>query len=147
MIGLIEKPTNRLDLKELVIIKDEMIHVGQTNSPYWLMREKNSGVRYYQDLYLDKNEISANKIVTNNLSFIFKLLKSNIGQTIVSKKALAYLPQLDWQPTNLWRNLIMIQKKMHVENSLNEEIAAFLAAEFKAAEIRRQIAMEKIESS
>ena len=131
VIGLIEKPTNRSDFDEIILLEDQMVHVGSPDSPYWIMREKNSGTHLYQELYLTQNDIQLHKITTNSLSFLVKLLENNIGQTIVSKKALDYLPQTEWKDTNITPKLTLIQKTAPAKNSDAEKLTTFLKTKIK----------------
>lgn len=131
VIGLIEKPTNRSDFNETILLEDQMVHVGSQDSPYWIEREENSGMRFYQELYLDQKKLHLHTITTNSLSFLVKLLENNIGQTIVSKKALDYLPQTEWKDTNITRKLTLIQKTAPAKNSDAEKLTTFLKTKIK----------------
>ncbi|ATF25921.1 LysR family transcriptional regulator [Brochothrix thermosphacta] len=132
VIGLIEKPTNRSDFNETILLEDQMVHVGSQDSPYWIEREENSGMRFYQELYLDQKKLHLHTITTNSLSFLVKLLENNIGQTLVSKKALDYLPQsIDWKDTQFKRHLTLIQKTEPLKNSDAGKLTTFLKTQIK----------------
>lgn len=129
IIGIIEKPSQRTDLFEQHLKKDPLIHIGNPDSPYWILREQNSGMRLYQEQYLKREELKLRKITTNNLSFLLKLLENNIGQSIVSKKSLDFLPDIEWKEINVERNLTILHKTSPLMGSSAAEIIEFLISE------------------
>ena len=131
IIGLVEKPVQYKELTEVTLLEDEMVRVGSTTAPYWLLREPKSGVRYYQEIYIQQYNIRLNNISTNNLSFIFKLLKNNIGQTLISKKALKHLPDIEWNATPLSRKLVLIRNNMNDLDPDTDKIITLISGEFK----------------
>lgn len=71
------------------ILKDQLVLAGNTQSDYWLMREKKSGLRYYNQVYLREMNIQSNTILpVNSNALIVQLLKQGIGQSIISQRSL-----------------------------------------------------------
>ncbi|EUJ35193.1 LysR family transcriptional regulator [Brochothrix campestris] len=130
-LGLIEKPLTHKKLTANALLNDELVHVGDVNSPYWLMREPHSGLHFYQELYFDQHKLDLNKLSTNNISFIYKLLQNNIGQTLVSKKALENLPGIPWEPTNISRSLTLVSNPLVTEDDTLKALSQFICKTLK----------------
>lgn len=128
-IGIIEKPSLRNDIYEKHLKKDQLVHIGDPKSMYWIYREQNSGMRFYQEEFLKRENLSLRKITTNNLSFLLKLVGNQIGQTIVSKEALKFLPNIQWKEINSVRNLTIIHKTTPLPKSSTADIINFLITE------------------
>ncbi|MFF5995085.1 LysR family transcriptional regulator [Lysinibacillus sp. KU-BSD001] len=86
--AFIEKPIETTGIDKKIIFQDELVLAGQLDSNYWLMREKHSGIRYFNELYIAENNIEANYLYANHSELIIRLLQENIGKSIVSKKTL-----------------------------------------------------------
>ncbi|PGT97817.1 LysR family transcriptional regulator [Bacillus cereus] len=87
-IGLIEKPIDTHPLHKEIICTDELVFAGDFDSSIWLMREKQSGVHFFNELYISEQNINTQFIEVNNNEIIIKLLQKGIGKTILSRKAL-----------------------------------------------------------
>ncbi|WP_332645708.1 LysR family transcriptional regulator [Lysinibacillus sp. 54212] len=86
--AFIEKPIETTGLNKKVIFQDELVLAGRLDSNDWIMREKHSGIRYFNELYIAENNIEANYIYANHSELIIRLLQEGIGKSIVSKKTL-----------------------------------------------------------
>lgn len=95
-IGFIEKPSRHESLHQESVYQDELVLTGEPDSPYWLLRENESGLRFYNDVYLEKNNLNPHIIHVNNNEAIIALIKSGVGQTILSK--LAVTAEMPWRP-------------------------------------------------
>ncbi|MDO6632235.1 LysR family transcriptional regulator [Bacillus thuringiensis] len=87
-VGLIEKPIDTQPLQKVTICTDELVFAGNINSPIWLMREKNSGIHFFNELYIVEQNLNTQFIEVNNNEIIINFLKNGIGKTILSKKSL-----------------------------------------------------------
>lgn len=131
LIGLIEKTPVHKQLTATTLLKDELVHVGDFASPYWLMREPHSGLHFYQEHYFSHHQLALNKITMNNVSFIYKLLQNNIGQTLLSKKSLSNLPDIPWQPTSITCSITLINNPLFEKDSTITALLSFIKATFK----------------
>lgn len=86
--AFIEKPIETTGIDKKIIFQDELVLAGQPDSNYWIMREKHSGIRYFNELYIAENNIEANYLYANHSELIIRLLQEKIGKSIVSRKTL-----------------------------------------------------------
>lgn len=86
-------------------------------------------MRLYQEQYLKREGLQLRKITTNNLSFLLKLLENDIGQSIVSKESLKFLPAIPWKEIQIERNLTILHKSAPLMGSSTAEIIGFLISE------------------
>lgn len=92
-IGLIEKPIDTHPLHKTVVATDELVLAGDVDSPYWLMREMDSGVHFFNELYIAEHNMDVQFIHFNSNEAIVELLKQRFGKTILSKKGLpSFIP-------------------------------------------------------
>ncbi|WP_010286253.1 LysR family transcriptional regulator [Kurthia massiliensis] len=87
-IGLIEKPIDTYPLQKTALTTDELVLAGNVDSPYWLMRETDSGVHFFNELYIAEHNMNVQFIYLNSNEVIVELLKQGFGKTILSKKGL-----------------------------------------------------------
>ncbi|EJR22867.1 LysR family transcriptional regulator [Bacillus cereus] len=87
-IGLIEKPIDTQPLQKVMLCTDELVFAGNIESSIWLMREKNSGIRFFNEFYIAEQNLKAQFIEINNNEIIINFLKNGIGKTILSKRGL-----------------------------------------------------------
>ena len=95
-IGLIEKPIETKNLHKEIVYEDQLVLAGDAASKFWLLREKNSGLRFFNELYLNEHSINLPIIELNNNEVLLQLLKNNIGQSIVSRLSIS--DEIPWQP-------------------------------------------------
>ena len=57
-IGLIEKPIETKNLHKEIVYEDQLVLAGDAASKFWLLREKNSGLRFFNELYLNEHSIN-----------------------------------------------------------------------------------------
>lgn len=88
--GLVEKPLVTDHLNRLAFGHDELVHAGDFDSPLWLLREPNSGVRHYTNAFLKARNIQPEQVmVIHSNQMIADLLARGTGQTIISRHVLA----------------------------------------------------------
>lgn len=129
-IGLIEKPIDTYPLKKVTLCTDELVLAGNIDSPIWLMREKHSGVRFFNELYIAEQNIKAQFIEVNNNEIIMNFLEEGIGKTILSRKGLPNsIPCIELS-NRYHRPLYALYRSE--EDSLFKEIFEWLQAAFES---------------
>lgn len=87
--GLVEKPLVTDNLNRLAFGHDELVHAGNFNSPLWLLREPNSGVRHYTNAFLKARNVQPQQVmVIHSNQVIADLLDQGVGQSIISRHVL-----------------------------------------------------------
>lgn len=87
--GLVEKPLVTDQLDRWGFGHDQLVHAGDFNSPLWLLREAESGVRHYTDAFLKAQNIQPQQTMTiHSNQVIADLLARGIGQSVLSKDVL-----------------------------------------------------------
>jgi Transcriptional regulator len=95
-LGLIEKPLATGNLRKSVVYEDQLVLAGAKEAPFWLLREAHSGLRFFNELYLDEHVTNLPTMEINNAEVLMQFIKKNIGKSIVSKLALSN--DLPWEP-------------------------------------------------
>lgn len=83
-IGLIERAEHTGALARELLLEDELVLAGQPDSP-WLLREPDSGLRSFNEDYLNEQNLSPHFLPVNNNEVAVALLRNQIGQTILSR--------------------------------------------------------------
>ncbi|WP_420871100.1 LysR family transcriptional regulator [Kurthia huakuii] len=109
-IGLIEKPLDTHPLQKINLCNDELVLAGDLASPYWLMREKQSGVHFFNELYISEQNIHAHLIDTNSNEIITALLQQGFGKTILSHVSLPQGIPFKRLSTRYHRQLFLINR-------------------------------------
>ena len=110
--GFIEKPLSSKEVDRYIIRQDHLVLAGDMRCDTWLLRERKSGIYYYNEMYLNENDIQPNKFIhVQNNDILLKLLKNGLGTAIISdlsiEEDIAY-KRLSEQYT---RNLYLIVRK------------------------------------
>ena len=95
-LGLIEKPIDSHALKKATIFEDQLVVAGDHDAQFWLMREENSGLRFYNEWYRNDQNIHLPMMEINNAEVLLQFIKQGIGKSIVSK--LAVTNEIPWEP-------------------------------------------------
>ncbi|MGN5456828.1 MAG: LysR family transcriptional regulator [Candidatus Kurthia intestinigallinarum] len=127
-IGLIEKPLDTHPLQKTILGTDELVLAGNLESPYWLMREKQSGVRFFNELYISEQNIHAQIIDTNSNEIITALLQQGFGKTILSRISLPENIPFQQLSTHYHRQLFLINRDD--QNDL-QAVSAMIAKHFQ----------------
>ena len=124
-IGFIEKAERSEFLNQIPIYKDELVLAGRSDSNYWLLRENDSALRFYNEVYLKKHNLSPRLIYVNNSEAILALLRQGIGKAIVSKLSVG--DSVIWEPLtdNNLRDFYLLTHKAVFRKRLIE-VAAYL---------------------
>lgn len=89
-IGFIEKPERNEAINQTAIYEDELVLAGKEDSPYWLLRENESGLRFYNEIYLRENNLLPQILYVDNNEAILALLREGFGRSIISKLAISH---------------------------------------------------------
>lgn len=95
-IGLIEKPIDTAPLQKQTFINDELVRAGSNEAMIWLMREPQSGVHFFNELYIAEKNIQLPQMKINSNDMIIRLLNQSFGQSIISKKCLEEHPSIPY---------------------------------------------------
>lgn len=87
-LGLLEKPINTAHLKKEILFEDELVLAGNKTENTWILREKDSGIRFYNELYLNEHDLHPRILQVDNNEVLIRLLEENVGQSIISKLSL-----------------------------------------------------------
>ncbi|WP_423363479.1 LysR family transcriptional regulator [Mycoplasma sp. P36-A1] len=87
--GYVEKPIESKTLIKEEVFHDQLVLVSNASSNLFLNRENDSGVRYYNDLYLLNSTKSYNVMHINSSTLIAELVNKGIGNTILSIKCIS----------------------------------------------------------
>ncbi|EOO27001.1 hypothetical protein IIU_05962 [Bacillus cereus VD133] len=128
-IGLIEKPIDTYPLQKVTLCKDELVFAGNIDSPIWLMREKHSGIHFFNELYIAEQNINAQFIEVTNNEIIMNLLKQGIGKTILSRKGLPESVPFIELSNRYHRQLFVLCRS--TEESPFKEIFKYIQAAFE----------------
>ncbi|QWI72991.1 LysR family transcriptional regulator (plasmid) [Bacillus mycoides] len=128
-IGLIEKPIDTHPLQKVTLCTDELVFAGNIDSPIWLMREKHSGVHFFNELYIAEQNINAQFIEVNDNEIIMNFLKKGVGKTILSKKGLPVSVPFIELSNRYHRQLFALYRSD--EDSLFKEIFEYIQTAFE----------------
>lgn len=86
-LALTEQPIFNPLLCREIVGEDDLVRAGNLDSDIWLLREDNSGMRYYTDLYLKANNIEPKHcIYCDTNAMIVRMLDQISAQTVISKQ-------------------------------------------------------------
>lgn len=95
-IGLLEKPISTTLMKKEIVYEDELVLAGHPEAEFWILREEESGIRFFNEIYLNEQNLHPKIIKVNNNEVLLQLIQQNIGRSIVSKLAIAN--SIYWEP-------------------------------------------------
>lgn len=113
-------------LEQTPLYQDELVLAGDPESPYWLLREPESGLRFYNETYLDHYNLNRHIIQINNNETLLALLREGVGTAIVSK--LSIDERIRWQPLpeNNQRQFYLLAHKNAFRQKLHEIAASII---------------------
>jgi DNA-binding transcriptional LysR family regulator len=86
-LGFLEKPISMENISKEIIYEDKLMIAGNPAAKYWILREKDSGMRFFNEIYLKEKDIHNAIIETNSETVTKKLLSTGYGRAIVSSLA------------------------------------------------------------
>lgn len=117
-IGFVEKPLRHESLNRFAVFEDELVLAGAEEAENWLMREEESGVFYYNQIFLQEKNIQLPIIKVNSNSVIIELLKAGVGKTIASKSSLT--TDIPWSDgSSYMRYFYCITRNHPVKSEIN----------------------------
>ncbi|MBO0444706.1 LysR family transcriptional regulator [Vagococcus fluvialis] len=84
-IGFLERDIDAKDISKTIIYQDELVLAGPKESEIWIMRENNSGLRFFNEIYLFEKNLTPSIVCVDNNDILLELLKNRVGKSIVSK--------------------------------------------------------------
>lgn len=84
-IGFLERDIDAKDISKTIIYQDELVLAGPKDSGIWIMRENNSGLRFFNEIYLFEKNLTPSIVSVDNNDILLELLKNRVGKSIVSK--------------------------------------------------------------
>ncbi|WP_338350869.1 LysR substrate-binding domain-containing protein [Enterococcus faecalis] len=84
-IGLIEKPMETPKLVKDIFLEDKLILAGDSKAKFWILREQESGLRFYNEIYLHENNLSYPIIFVDNNEVLIQMIIEGIGRSIISE--------------------------------------------------------------
>ena len=84
-IGFLERDIDAKDISKTIIYQDELVLAGPKESEIWIMREYNSGLRFFNEIYLFEKNLTPSFVCVDNNDILLELLKNRVGKSIVSK--------------------------------------------------------------
>lgn len=85
--GIIEKPMMSAQTETFSLCKDELVIAGDSESDLFFIRENDSGVGYYTQLYLkEQNKFPKHIVKINSNDVIVAHLKAGLGTSLISKR-------------------------------------------------------------
>ncbi|MFV0557763.1 MAG: LysR family transcriptional regulator [Enterococcus sp.] len=119
-LSFVEKATRSDGLFQTPVYKDELVLAGPKTTSHWLLREHDSGLRFYNELYLQQQNLNPAIIHVNNNEAIVALLKEGVGRAVISKLSLT--DGIEWEPLteNNFRKFYLLSHKTVFREILNE---------------------------
>ncbi|MGG5317995.1 LysR substrate-binding domain-containing protein [Enterococcus sp. AZ072] len=123
-LGFIEKPLSTGNAERFTLMEDQLVLAGKQGDTPWLVREASSGVYYYTKRYLEENNLTPPLLEVHNNEVIRELLKSGIGRSIISKRAVEGIPYQEL-PEGYRRNFYLLQRE-NLESEAMTRCIAFI---------------------
>lgn len=122
-IGLVEMPISLENVKKELVFTDQLLIAGNLGAKYWILREKDSGMRFFNDIYLSETDTKSTIIETNSDEITKNLILNGTGRAIISSLAKSeYLDQVELTEYRQERNMYLAKNV----NENNPEILQML---------------------
>jgi DNA-binding transcriptional LysR family regulator len=130
--GFIEKPLFTGAITREKICTDELVVAGNPQSNRWFVREKDSGVYYYTERYLQAENFQPETITVKNNEMIVKLLELGLGQSLISKQALT--ANIPYQTLGTeYRRSFFFLTRTHLQSAALQAVEEHIRAFYLAA--------------
>lgn len=120
--GFIEKPLITRAIAREAICKDELVLAGNQAVDRWFVREKDSGVYYYTQRYLQEHNYQPETVVVKNNEMIVKFLELGCGQSLISKKALSAAIPFQTLDSEYQRTMYFLERT-HLQSPILQQAA------------------------
>ncbi|MEW4402274.1 LysR family transcriptional regulator [Enterococcus sp. AN402] len=125
-IGLIEKPMETPNLVKDIFLEDKLVLAGDSDAKFWILREQESGLRFYNEIYLHENNLSYPIIYVDNNEVLIQMISEGIGKSIISK--LSVSPTISYSPIEEivpFRKLFILKNNV-ISKSIISEVYGWL---------------------
>lgn len=126
-IGFLERTMEAKNIKRTRIYEDELVFAGDPNAKFWILREKDSGIRFINEIFLHEEGLDPLIMHVNNNELLQELLKKKVGKAIVSK--LMVSDEIAWQEMDHHsskRDIYLVKNLNNTKKEI-EEIYQFVA--------------------
>ncbi len=127
-IGLIEKPLMHETFQRFPIFEDELVLAGKKDAKQWLMREAESGIYYYNQRFLEEQNMHLPILKVNSNALIVELLKQGEGLTILSKDSL--VPDIPYDEHYTYHRLFYCVTRTHPATSQINDLNAYIEQKY-----------------
>lgn len=131
-IGFLERTMEAKNIKRTRIYEDELVFAGDPNAKFWILREKDSGIRFINEIFLHEEGLDPLIMHVNNNELLQELLKKKVGKAIVSK--LMVSDEIAWQEMDHHsskRDIYLVKNLNNTKKEI-EEIYQFVADFFES---------------
>lgn len=131
-IGFLERTMEAKNIKRTRIYEDELVFAGDPNAKFWILREKDSGIRFINEIFLHEEGLDPLIMHVNNNELLQELLKKKVGKAIVSK--LMVSDEIAWQEMDHHsskRDIYLVKNLNNTKKEI-EEIYQFIADFFES---------------
>lgn len=128
-IGFIEKPLQHDQFKRFEIFEDELVLAGKEDADLWLMREKDSGIHYYNQRFLEEQNINLPIVEVTSNGAIVAFLKEGIGKTILSKETL--LKKIPYDSAFSYKRFFYCVTRPHPDTSEVNRLNDFIEQQYR----------------
>lgn len=130
-LGFLEKPIKMTNVKKEVVYSDKLLLVGEPTAPNWILREKNSGMRFFNEVYRTEQDIDSNVIESDSAAITKQLILSGLGRAVVSHLSKAEfagkVPMEEYKS----ERYIYLATNVNQTNPVLAEIYSWLREKFK----------------
>lgn len=127
-IGFIEKPLPHEQFKRFAIYEDELVLAGEEDADLWLIREKDSGIHYYNQRFLEEQNVNLPTVEVTSNGAIVAFLKEGIGKTIISKETL--LGNIHYSEQYRYKRFFYCVTRNHPESSEINRLNKFIEEQY-----------------
>ncbi|MET3643715.1 LysR family transcriptional regulator [Streptococcus gallinaceus] len=133
-LGLIEKPLSDTSVRRHNLITDQLVIAGDVKNGPWLIREVDSGLRFYTAQYLDEEDIQLPRLEIGSNQVILALIRNGFGCSIVSESLCGGLPFRSLGK-NYQRSFYLLESKQ--TNDITISFVQFIKKWFADYEVNR----------
>lgn len=136
-IGFLERTMEAKNIKRTKIYEDELVFAGSPSAKFWILREKDSGIRFINEMFLHEEGLDPLIMHVNNNELLLELLKKKVGKAIISK--LMVSDDIEWQEMENETSKRDIFSIKNINNTKKEmlEIYQFITTFFEEFQEKR----------
>lgn len=123
--GLIEWAERSEHLNRYLLVEDELVVAGDSESNYWILNENKNPLRELNDRYLRRNNLSPTIIKSNSNEMIESLINNGAGRAILSKRVINDDIPFETLDSDNFRNFYFLTREEIIPNLL-QDVALFI---------------------